>query len=178
VHLSRNADVDAVASSIDEHHRAGPVATTTRTKGMFQADTLSDLAQLIGLIHWLGYACVGMVLALVATTTVMSVQDRIKEHGVLQTIGFRPRRIFQLVVTESVLLSGAGGVLGIGLGVGFLACADLAVAAEGVSIVFRPSLDVALAGWLASTCVGAIAGLVPGWQAANMNIVNALKHAG
>ena len=40
---------DAVAAAIDQHYRA-VVGTTTRTKGMFQADTLADLAELIGFI--------------------------------------------------------------------------------------------------------------------------------
>tara|TARA_R110002049_G_scaffold309101_2_gene516929 strand:- start:59893 stop:60195 length:303 start_codon:yes stop_codon:yes gene_type:complete len=53
-------------------------------------ELLSDLVDRIGFAHWLGYACVGLVLSLVATTTVMSVQDRIKEYAVLQTIGVRP----------------------------------------------------------------------------------------
>ena len=178
VHLSEDADVEAVAAAIDQHYRGGPVATTTRTKGMFQADTLADLAELIGFIHWLGYACVGLVLALVATTTVMSVQDRIKEHGVLQTIGLRPRRIFQLVVVESTLLSTTGGVIGIGLGFTFLAFSGLSVAAEGVSIAFRPTPQLAVVGAVVSVCVGLLAGVAPGLQAAQTRIVNALRHVG
>ena len=75
---------------------------------MFQAKSLGDLTQLIGLAHYLGYACVGLVLALVATTTVMSVQDRIKEHAVLQTLGFTGSRVFRLVLSESTLLSIGG----------------------------------------------------------------------
>jgi len=178
VHLTEDADVDSVAAAIDVQYRGGPVATTTLTKGMFQADTLADLAELIGFIHWLGYACVGLVLALVATTTVMSVQDRIKEHGVLQTIGLRPHRIFQLVVAESVLLSSAGGLLGIGLGLAFLAFTGFSVAAEGVSIAFRPSADLAIVGAMVSVGVGLLAGITPGGQAARTNIVSALRDAG
>lgn len=178
VHLSDDADVDAVAAAIDTHYRAGPVATTTRTKGMFQADTLADLAELIGFIHWLGYACVGLVLALVATTTVMSVQDRIKEHGVLQTIGLRPSRIFRLVVCESTILSTAGGLLGIGMGLVFLSFSGLAVAAEGVTIAFRPSPQLAITGTLVSVGVGILAGIAPGLQAARTKIVTALRQVG
>jgi hypothetical protein len=94
VHLTDDAEPDAVARAIDEALRAGPVATTTRRKGAFQASTLADLVDLIGFAHWLGYACVALVLSLVATTTVMSVQDRVREHAVLQTLGLRPARVF------------------------------------------------------------------------------------
>ena len=52
--LSEGADPDEVAKAIDGAFRAGPIGTTTRTKGMFQADTLADLAELIGFVHWLG----------------------------------------------------------------------------------------------------------------------------
>ncbi len=177
VHLNDGADPDAVARAIDAGFHAGPVATTTRTKGMFQADTLSDLAELIGFIHWLGYACVALVLSLVATTTVMSVQDRIKEHAVLQTLGFRPLRVFRLVLTESTLLSTLGGGLGVLAGLSFLAWSGMSIAAEGVTIAFRPSWDIALQGLIASVAVGILAGLAPGWQAARTEIVSALRHA-
>ncbi len=177
VHLASEVDPDNVAREIDEKFHAGPVATTTRTKGMFQADTLADLAELIGFIHWLGYACVGLVLSLVATTTVMSVQDRIKEHAVLQTLGCRPLRILRLVVTESLLLSLIGGALGVAAGLVLLAWSGMSIAAEGVTIAFRPSLTIAVEGLIASLVVGLLAGLIPGWQAARTQIVPALRQA-
>ncbi len=176
VHLTDDANVEAVAAAIDDHFRGGPVATTTRTKGMFQADTLADLGELIGFIHWLGYACVGLVLALVATTTVMSVQDRIKEHAVLQTLGVRPLRILRLVIGESVILSTVGGLLGVALGMLVLHWGGLCVAAEGVTIAFRPSLELVWLGVAVSLVVGILAGIAPGWQAARTKIVAGLRH--
>jgi putative ABC transport system permease protein len=177
VHLHDSANPDQVAAAIDAQFRNGPIATSTRSKGVFQRDTLSDLAELIGFAHWLGYACVGLVLALVATTTVMAVQDRIKEHAVLQTLGLRPGRIFRLVLAESVLQSTAGGLLGISAGLGLLAWGGFAVGAEGVTIAFNPSLDLAISGAVVSMVVGVLAGLAPGWQAARTQIVTALRQA-
>lgn len=177
VKLADGADADAIATKIDEVFHSGPVATTTRSKGVFQRDTLSDLAELIGLAHWLGYACVGLVLALVATTTVMAVQDRLKEHAVLQTLGVRPLRIFRLVIAESVLQSSAGGALGIGLGMLLLAWGGFAVGAEGVTIAFRPSLEMLVSGAVVSFVVGIVAGVIPGWQASRTEIVHALRQA-
>jgi putative ABC transport system permease protein len=175
VQLDDSADPDRLATEIDAQFTSGPVATSTRSKGVFQRDTLSDLAELIGFAHWLGYACVGLVLALVATTTVMAVQDRIKEHAVLQTLGVRPGRIYRLVLAESVLQSVAGGFLGIGLGLTLLAWGGFAVGAEGVTIAFKPSLDLAITGAIVTVVVGVLAGVAPGWQTARMEIVQALR---
>ncbi len=175
--LTDDADPDVVASEIDQVLRAGPVATTTRRKGAFQASTLSDLVDLIGFAHWLGYACVGLVLSLVATTTVMSVQDRIKEYAVLQTIGVRPMRAMRLVLAESTILCVVGGIAGTGIALGLLAVSGFAIGAEGATIAFRPSWWLAGSGTAVSLAVGVVAGLAPAIQAATVPIVNALREA-
>ncbi len=90
--LAPGVDPNAKAQQIDAMFRGGPVATDTRPKGVFQAKSLGDLTQLIHLARYLAYACVGLVLALVTTTTLMSVQDRIQEHAILQTLGFTGAR--------------------------------------------------------------------------------------
>jgi putative ABC transport system permease protein len=173
--LASGVDATAKSDEIDELFRGAPVQTDTRPKGVFQARSLGDLTELIGLAHYLGYACVGLVLALVATTTVMSVQDRIKEHAVLQTIGFTGGRVFSLVLSESVLLSIGGGVLGVGLAMLALQMSHLSVGAEAVTIAFQPSWSLATMGVAVSAVVGVLAGLMPGWQAARTEIVSALR---
>jgi len=175
VALDPNTDPDALAKTIDQTLRAGPVATTTRRKGAFQASTLADLVDLIGFAHWLGFACIGLVLSLVATTTVMSVQDRIKEHAVLQTLGLRPARVFRLVVVESVIMCTIGGLAGTTIAIAILAWSGLSVGAEGVTIAFRPSWTLASIGIGISLSVGVAAGVIPALQAARTQIVTALR---
>jgi putative ABC transport system permease protein len=173
--LEPGIDATAKAEEIDQLFRGGPVATDTRPKGVFQAKSLGDLAQLISLAHYLGYACVGLVLALVATTNVMSVQDRIKEHAVLQTIGFTGSRVFQLVISESMLLSIVGGLAGVAAAMIVLATSHMAVGAEAVTIAFRPSWSLAGTGITVAALVGIVAGLAPGLHAARAEIVPALR---
>jgi putative ABC transport system permease protein len=174
-----DAGTDPVAKSqeIDEKFRGGPVETDTRPKGVFQAKSLGDLTQLIGMAHYLGYACVGLVLALVATTTVMSVQDRIKEHAVLQTIGFSGPRVFQLVMCESFLLGLAGGTVGVGFAMAALSVSSLSIGAEAVTIAFTPSLRLAATGIAISAVTGLLAGVAPAWHAAGTEIVPALRES-
>lgn len=174
--LTHDADPDRVAAEIDQTLRAGSVATKTRRKGAFQASTLSDLVDLIGFAHWLGYACVGLVLSLVATTTVMNVQDRMKEYAVLQTLGVRPMRVIRLVLAESALLCLIGGLAGTMLALTALAIGGFAIGAEGATIAFRPSIGLAISGALVSLVVGVAAGLGPAIQAATVPIMNALRH--
>ena len=172
-----NDGIDPIAKSreIDDMFRGGPIETDTRPKGVFQAKSLGDLTQLIGTAHYLGYACVGLVLSLVATTTVMSVQDRIKEHAVLQTLGFSGPRVFRLVMLESMLLSIAGGIIGVAAAMLMLKFKSLAVGAEAVTIAFTPSARLAITGLIVSIIAGTLAGLAPALHAARTEIVPALR---
>src|SRR5207244_6949388 len=97
VRLTEDAVAESVCRDIDAAFRNDRVPTDTRSKGVFQASVVGDLIELIGWANFPGYACVGLVLSLVATTTGMAVQDRVRERAVLQAIGFSSPRVFCLV---------------------------------------------------------------------------------
>jgi putative ABC transport system permease protein len=175
VQLSEGADAGAVCREIDAAFRNDRVATDTRPKGVFQAGVVGDLAELIGWANFLGYACVGLVLSLVSTTAVMAVQDRVREHAVLQAIGFSWRRVFVLVLGEGVIVSVAGGLIGVGAALLVLWWSGIAVGTEGVTIALSPSPWLLLEGVVVSLGVGVVAGAVPAWRAARAEVVTALR---
>lgn len=177
VHLNEDADPQAVSRQIDAEFRTDRVPTDTRPKGVFQASVVGDLIELIGWANFLGYACVGLVLALVGTTTVMAVQDRIREHAMLQAIGYSGPRVFRLVLAEGILVSLAGGALGVGAALAVLWWSRLAIGTEGVTITLSPSLTLLVQGLIVSAVVGFVASLVPAWRAASAEIVVALRAA-
>jgi putative ABC transport system permease protein len=174
--LADGADAEAVARDIDNRFKGGPIPTDTRSKGVFEASAVGDLAELVGLARYLGYVCIGLMLALVATTTVMAVQDRVREHAVLQTLGFSGAHIFGLVLSESLIVSLAGGVLGVGSALGTLAWSGLALSTEGVTVAFSSSFGVAATGLGVAVAIGVLASLVPAWQAARAEIVHSLRY--
>ncbi|MDA0918580.1 MAG: ABC transporter permease [Planctomycetota bacterium] len=175
--LDDSGDAVKIATAIDDKFRGGPVETDTRTKGVFQASSLADLVELIELSHYLGYACVGLMTMLISTTTFMAVQDRIKEHSVLQTLGFSGSIVFFLVLAESVLISVGGGVVGTGAAMLTLAGSGLSVGAEAVTIAFSPSIQLTVAGLAGSLVVGFVAGVLPALAAARADIVTGLRQA-
>ena len=173
--LDEGVDPVAKCEEIDNRFRGGPVETNTRPKSVFQARSLGDLTQLISMARYLGCACVGLVLALVATTTIMSVEDRVNEHAVLLTIGFSGPRVFRLIMTESIVLSIAGGIIGVGAAMLLLRCTHLSVGAEAVTVAFTPSFRLAVIGLLVSAVAGTLAGIAPAIRAACTEIVPALR---
>ena len=174
--LIDGADPDTVARAIDERYRGGPIQTDTRTKGVYMANAVGDLAELIHFTNYLGYACVVLVLCLVATTTVMAVQDRVREHALLQTLGFSGARIFKLVLSESLFVSLVGGILGIGGALIVLSWSRLAIGTQGVTIAFTPSISLALTGLAVTLVIGILGGVVPAWQASRAEIVSSLRY--
>ena len=175
VQLDKQVDAVTACSAIDTMFESGPTETDTRPKGAFQLKSLGDLSQLIEMSRYLGLACVGLVLALVATTTVMSVQDRVKEYAVLQTLGFSGGRVFGLVLVESTVLSALGGLLGVAAAMVALKVSRLSVGAEAVTIAFQSSTRLAITGVGVALVAGLMAGIVPAWQAARTEIVPALR---
>ena len=175
VALEDGVDADSKAAEIDGLLRSGPVETDTRQKGSFQAKSLGDLTQLIGLSRYLGFSCVGLLLVLLATTTVMSVQDRIREHAVLKTLGFTAGAVFFLVLGETVIVGILGGSLGIVTALLVLSQTHLAIAAEAVTIAFTPTVALMLSGSLMTVVGSLLAGIVPALLAAQSDIVPALR---
>lgn len=107
----------------------------------------------------------------ILTIMTMAVSERVTEIGLLRAIGAERRVIFRLFLGEALLLSLAGGVGGVLLGI---------VLVELVS-VFLPALPVQLA-WryilsalLTSTAIGMVAGVLPAMRAAMLNPLEALR---
>ena len=176
VQLSEPQQAEAVSAAIDTKLREKfEVPTETKPQKAHYASALADLLDLIGLTRWLGFVCVGVVVVLVANSVVMAAQDRVKEHAVLQTLGFSGPRIVSLMLTESCLISVAGGVLGTAACVGFLLWRPMSLSTEGVSIDFAASPALFAWGLGLSLVVGFVAGLIPAWQAGRAEIVSSLR---
>jgi putative ABC transport system permease protein len=85
--------------------------------------------------------------------------------------------VFFLVMAESLLLSIAGGMVGVGAAMLVLEISSLSVGAEAVAIAFTPSLRLALTGTIVAAVAGTIAGIAPAVHASRTEIVSALRHA-
>ena len=115
------------------------------------------------------------VLALVANTIMIGIQARVRDHAVLQTLGFGHGLIARLIVCEGIVLSLLGGLLGTSGAAVFLRWGGFSLSNEGLSINFSTSWDVWAVGLVASLAVGTLAGLAPAWVAARRQIASSFR---
>ena len=122
-------------------------------------------AVLIGIITLLG-SVVGLTNILL-----VSVAERTREIGVSKALGAKPGVIRGQFLTEALLISGLGGLLGIVLGLGVGNLVALALDAGFVVPWAWMGLGVALCG-----ITGILSGLYPALKAARLDPIVALRH--
>jgi putative ABC transport system permease protein len=100
----------------------------------------------------------------------VSVTERTREIGIRMAVGGRKRDILFQFLTESVILSLMGGVLGIGMA--FLACRLLSM--TGIPTSINPL--IVAASTLFAALVGIIFGYYPALKAARLYPIDALRY--
>lgn len=164
-----------IAAAIDEEFQTEADPTTTRPEKAFVAQAGSDIVAIVGFTQWLGWGCLAAVLALVANAIVLSVQDRIREHAVLQTLGFRSGLIARMIVSEGMLVGLLGGVVGTGAAMAVVRYGNFSLSQEGMSVPISASWSMLLLGLGLSAGVGIVAGLVPAWRAGRREIATCFR---
>ncbi|MBN2448629.1 MAG: ABC transporter permease [Phycisphaerae bacterium] len=167
--------LDEVAAAIDGQFAPAQEPTNTSPEKAFVARAALDVIEIVGFMRWMGWGCLAAVLALVGNAVVLSVQDRIREHAIFQTLGFRGHQIASLIIAEGLVLSLSGALIGSATALAFLSRAGLAFSVDANSIAVRPSAGVFVWGLVIAATVGVVAGLVPAWQAARREIVTCFR---
>lgn len=175
VRVSDASMLDSVAEAIDETFRSAPDPTATFTEKAFIGRVAADILEIVSFARWLGIGCLVAVLALIGNAIILSVQSRVAEHAVLQTLGFRGWMIGLLIVGEGVLVAMAGGLLGAAGAVLVARSGNLALSVEGQTIPIVAGPALLMAGLGICMVLGALAGLVPAWQASRRSIADCFR---
>jgi len=131
------------------------------------SDTQNTLTMLLGSI-----AAISLLVGGIGVMNIMlvSVTERIHEIGIRMATGARQRNILQQFLTEAVVVSALGGIIGVlgGVAVGLL------LKVLGLPILF--SATVAAAAFLCAAVIGLVFGFAPALKAARLNPVEALSN--
>ena len=175
VEVKDPAQMEAVAAAIDEALAHDQYPTTTRPESAFVARAARDVIVLVRFASIVGWASLAAVFALIANAIALAVRDRIRDHAILQTLGWTGADIAWMVVMEASMLGATGGAIGAIGAHAAIALTHLNFTMEGVSIEVIASNAATLAGVLLATLLGAVAGVVPALSAARREIVQGFR---
>jgi putative ABC transport system permease protein len=128
---------------------------------------VAQLGLLVSIIVSFGAIFGGM------NTMYTAVAGRTREIGTLRALGFSRASILVSFLVEAMLIGAAGGVLGVALG---WLVHGVRINVMTASIQFAVTPFVAAAGIALSVAVGLLGGLPPALRAAQLNVVDAIKH--
>ena len=183
--LPEHSQAQAVGSRVAEHLPGPEYRVRTWKEALPLLEIYIQLYDGFILI-WFIIVFIAMGFGIV-NTTLMAVFERMREFGLLKSLGMRPQRIIRMILTESLFILAIGMTAGTGLGI----LTSLAVAQTGIDIsalaqgaefanlsrVIIPTLryaDVCVANALVLV-LGLTVSLYPAVKAARFSPVRALR---
>lgn len=178
VRIARPEIAPRVAQAIDQMFRNTDAETKSESLNAFLLDFVSMLGNVRGIIMMIGSAVTFAILLIVANTMAMSIRERTAEAAVMRTLGFRSGHILRLFVGESLLLTLAGALVGVGGAkfiydalalsqIGRFVFADMRMRTETLIFCFALALFISF-----------LAAGLPAYRAAKANIAEALRYTG
>ena len=164
-----------VAQSIDGEFRNSTTQTKTESEQAFILGFVALLGNVKMMLIWISAAVMFTILLVSANTMAMSVRERVREVGVLKTLGFTSAAVLGMILGEASLISFAGGTIGFLLST--LLTGAISKSPFASFLPPFPAFDVpaGVACVATAIAIGAVSSFVPAWGAARTSIVNALR---
>jgi predicted permease len=172
------AEMNTLQAHIDELN-----PTTEKGEGVFLASLKQEIVGDVGRTLWLLFGAVSFVLLIacanVANLLLARSAVRSREFVVRRALGASGRRIVQQLITESVLVSLAGGCVGLavakfGLGIVLAAIPANLPRVENIGV----NTSVLLFALVVSVAVGVLFGLAPAFKHRNADLQSGIRQGG
>ena len=176
--LADSSQFEAIRARIEDDPR---LALEAKPEIRFYAEQSEALATFINILG-LSLAVIFSIGAVVGAMITMfaAVASRIGEIGTLRALGFRRGAVLAAFMTESLLLSGLGGVVGL-TAASVMQAVDVSTTnfQTFAELAFRFVLtpQIAVQAMAFALAMGVVGGFIPAWRAARLQIIDCLRAA-
>jgi putative ABC transport system permease protein len=173
VRIDHRDHAQAVAEGISALD--APVKLHTESQQVAFDQAIQDLDEMIRYAMYVVLAVGVVILVGLANATSMSVRDRVREVGVLRSLGFSRRKIVGFIAGETFLLALVGGALGCLAGWAVVLVRQASIPVGSYSFPVTLGVHVAVIAVAAAAAVGLFGGLPAGILASRRAIVDSLR---
>jgi putative ABC transport system permease protein len=113
IEIAHAEDAPAVAGAVDAVFKNSLAETLTETERAFQLGFVTMSETILMAIRMVSLVIIGIIMAVVANTMIMSVRERMHEFAVFKTLGYGSFHLARLILGETLVVCAAGGALGI-----------------------------------------------------------------
>lgn len=167
----------AVSAAIDKLFATADVQTVTTSERAMNNSLLKGSGTILEALTFISFMILVIMTLILSNTIAMAVRERTAEYGVLRAIGFSPRYVRMLIVSETVTLSACGAAVGCALAYPIVGVAGKWI--EENMGQFFPSFSVGLGTMSAALAItlvlGGVASLMPALRAGRMQVTDALR---
>ncbi len=171
---AKSADIiPSLCRQIDDKYASSPTPTNTQTEKAFSQMFVKMQGNIQNFILFIAVFVTISLTLVAANGMAMSMRERTTEIAVLKAIGFQNSKVLALMLGESVIIAGIGGLLGVGAGRGIYAF--LHHVAPMVVQTSRMPWAVMAWGVAVSAGIGLASGIVPAVLAARLSVIDGLR---
>jgi putative ABC transport system permease protein len=176
VKVNNVEEMDKVKTAIENQlNKRDKIVDTLDTRKVMEAFTTS-LGQVSTFVTAIGGISLIVAGVSILNIMMMSVTERIKEIGIMRSIGAQKKEVMSMFLYEAIIL----GVIGSAIGGIMSFLGGFAISAgmfKTTKYLFVPTTFITISyaiGFGIIICV--ICGIYPAWRAANLNPIDALRH--
>jgi putative ABC transport system permease protein len=169
--------VPRVISAIDDQFRNSTVQTRTETERAFALGFLNMLGNIKAILLSICLAVTFTILLVSANTMAMSVRERVREIGILKTLGFKPHAILTIILSEAVLIAVLGTAVGYLLAQGLCGMIRSGPAFSSEIKTLTIQMPVLLAMMVSAVTIAVASSFAPAWSASRIHILEALRYS-
>jgi len=175
VQVERVSDVPRVIQTIDEMFATTQFQTKTESEQAFGLQFISFLGNVKLYLMSICAAITFTILLVSGNTMAMSVRERLREVGILKTLGYTPGAILFIILGEAGVISILGGIIGIALASGLTT-----VVRQGPSFI-QAMKTLAVTPDVGAIClglavvIGVASSFVPALNASRTSILESLR---